>query len=224
MTVGEIIKQVKWCIDHETTGFAKLQDNGEDTYMDNIIRAKINDARRWVEVNSGLCVSVASTPDSGSSDSGYKLTIETYNGVSGVTDVGIVTVPDGIAATDIKRVRLKGWHKAAVPVADTENDALMMFDETAKGTADRPLATVMDGSPVRVLVQPYAASAEVEIAYAGVAEDTDVANDSNEVSVASKSESALIYYIAYLLLTAYADGNAQNMLAVAVQSLGKMQK
>lgn len=46
MTISEIINKVKWCIDHETHEDAKLADNGEDSYMDNIIRAKINDARR----------------------------------------------------------------------------------------------------------------------------------------------------------------------------------
>lgn len=224
MTVGETIKQVKWCIDHETTGYSKLQDNGEDTYMDNIIRAKINDARRWVAVNSGLCVSVELTSDNESTGNDSKVGVTTYSDVSNMSDVGIATIPNGIAAADIKRVRLKGWHKAAVPVADTDDDALMMFDETAKGTSDRPLATVMDGSPVRILVQPYAANAYLEIAYAGVAADVEVNNDETAVDVAGKSESAFVYYIAYLLLTAYADANAQNMLAVAVQSLGKTQK
>lgn len=39
MTVGDIIKEVKWCVDHETREDSKLSDGGEDTYMDNIIRA-----------------------------------------------------------------------------------------------------------------------------------------------------------------------------------------
>ena len=60
MTISEIINKVKWCIDHETHEDAKLADNGEDSYMDNIIRAKINDARRWLAVVSGQCESLSS--------------------------------------------------------------------------------------------------------------------------------------------------------------------
>lgn len=216
MTVGEIIQQVKWCIDHETTGYSKLQDGGEDTYMDNIIRAKIDDARRWLAVVSGQCTSVTSNRLS----IGEKLTVAMYGGVDGMDDVAVVSIPDGIVAADIKRVRVQGWHKAAVPVVDTEDDALMMFDATAKGTLDRPLATLMAGKPLKMLVQPYTGQEDVEIGYTGTGGDTDIANDKATVDVGRTTERALIYYIAYLLLTAYGDGNAQNMLAVAMQMIG----
>lgn len=217
MTVADTIKQVKWCIDHETTGFSKLQDNGEDTYMDNIIRAKINDARRWVAAFSGQ---YASLPSSQKED----IAVTLFSASPDINDVGVFTVPDGINAADIKRVRLSGWFKAAVPVADTDDDALMMFDADAKGTPDRPLAVVMNGSPVKVLVQPYALNSTVELSYTGVASDIEVSGDSDVVDVSGRLQTAFVYYIAYLLLTAYGDARAQAMLAVAMQSLGRTDK
>lgn len=217
MTVADIIKQVKWCIDHETTGFSKLQDNGEDSYMDNIIRAKINDARRWVAVNAGQCASVRLSAKDG-------ISVEFFPETNGIHDVAVVTVPDGIKATDIKRVRLTGWYKAAVPVPDTDDDALMMFDSVAKGTPNRPLATLMDGFPVKVLVQPYALGSEVELAYAGVASDVDVDSDTDTVDVTGRLQTSFVYYLAFLLLTAYGDTRAQGMLAVAMQNLGTANK
>ena len=44
MKVDEIIKQVRWCIDEETSGTSFITDDKDDVYMENIIRAKIPDA------------------------------------------------------------------------------------------------------------------------------------------------------------------------------------
>lgn len=214
MTISEIINKVKWCIDHETHEDAKLADNGEDSYMDNIIRAKINDARRWLAVATSQSVTLSSSPSSSSSSSVTTLTITPYDGFSGIA---IITIPKSLSTVPISRVRLSSWHKSATPIPDTSDDALLMFDETAKGTADRPLATVMQGSPTRILVQPYTSTDTAEIVYIGISSDIDTSSDDSTVEVPTIHESAFIYYIAYLLLTAYQDPRAQAMFAIAVQ-------
>ena len=219
MTISEIINKVKWCIDHETHEDAKLADNGEDSYMDNIIRAKINDARRWLAVATSQSVTLSSSPSS-SSSSVTTLTITPYDGFSGIA---IITIPESLSTVPISRVRLSSWHKAAKPILDTSDDAMLMFDETAKGTADRPLATVMQGSPTRILVQPYASTDTAEIVYIGISSDIDTSSDDSIVEVPTIHESAFIYYIAYLLLTAYQDPRAQAMFAIAVQLTGSKQ-
>ena len=117
-------------------------------------------------------------------------------------------------------MRLEGWHKAAVPVDDTSDDALLMFDETAKGSQDRPLATIMRGSELQILVQPWETGVEVEVAYVGSKNNINDTSDSTTVDVADTQKNAFIYYIAYLLLAAYEDAGAQTMLGIAVQSLG----
>ena len=220
MTISEIINKVKWCIDHETHEDAKLADNGEDSYMDNIIRAKINDARRWLAVATSQSVTLTTSPSSSSSSSVTTLTITPYDGFSGIATI---TIPKSLSTVTISRVRLSSWHKSATPIPDTSDDALLMFDETAKGTADRPLATVMQGSPTRILVQPYTSTDTAEIVYIGISSDIDTSSDDSTVEVPTIQESAFIYYIAYLLLTAYQDPRAQAMFAIAVQLTGSKQ-
>lgn len=218
MTVGEIINRVKWCIDHETREDAKLADGGEDTYMDNMIRAKINDAMVWVATVAAqsAAMGVASIATSGNTET--SLTVERYNGTSNM-DVGIVTVPKALSVAGVNRVRLGGWHKAVKPIDDTEDDATMMFDENVKGTSDRPMAVIMRGEPIRLLVQPYGTGTKVEVTYVAVKTDVDTSDDNNIVDVPKMLESAMVYYIAYLLLVAYGDQRAENMLRVATQGL-----
>ncbi len=219
MTISEIINKVKWCIDHETHEDAKLADNGEDSYMDNIIRAKINDARRWLAVATSQSVTLSS-PGSSSSTSVTTLTITPYDGFS---DIAIITIPLSLSTVTLSRVRLSSWHKAAIPILDTSDDAMLMFDDTAKGTVNRPLATVMQGSPTRILVQPYTSTDTAEVVYIGIASDIDTSSDDSTVDIPTIHESAFIYYIAYLLLTAYQDPRAQAMFAIAVQLTGSKQ-
>lgn len=219
MTISEIINKVKWCIDHETHEDAKLADNGEDSYMDNIIRAKINDARRWLAVATSQSVTLSS-PGSSSSTSVTTLTITPYDGFS---DIATITIPLSLSTVTLSRVRLSSWHKAAIPILDTSDDAMLMFDDTAKGTVNRPLATVMQGSPTRILVQPYTSTDTAEVVYIGIASDIDTSSDDSTVDIPTIHESAFIYYIAYLLLTAYQDPRAQAMFAIAVQLTGSKQ-
>lgn len=220
MTISEIINKVKWCIDHETHEDAKLADNGEDSYMDNIIRAKINDARRWLAVATSQSTTLSSSPSSSSSTSVTTLTITPY---SGFPDIAIITIPTSLSTVTLTRVRLSSWYKAAIPILDTSDDAMLMFDDTAKGTVNRPLATVMQGSPTRILVQPYTSTDTAEIVYIGISSDIDTSSDDSTVEVPTIHESAFIYYIAYLLLTAYQAPRAQAMLAIAVQLTGSKQ-
>ena len=48
MKVEDIIKAVRWCIDEESNNFSSITDEKDDLYMDNIIKAKINDALHWI--------------------------------------------------------------------------------------------------------------------------------------------------------------------------------
>lgn len=220
MTISEIINKVKWCIDHETHEDAKLADNGEDTYMDNIIRAKINDARRWLAIATSQSTTLTSSPSSSSSSGVTTLTVTPYKSFP---DIAIITIPSSLSTVTLSRVRLSSWHKSAIPILDTSDDAMLMFDDTAKGTLNRPLATVMQGSPTRILVQPYTSTDTAEIVYIGISSDIDTSSDDSTVDIPTIHESAFIYYIAYLLLTAYQDPRAQAMFAIAVQLSGSKQ-
>lgn len=225
MKVDEIIKQVRWCIDEETSGTAYLTDNKDDVYMENIIRAKIPDALHWIAITasaSSVLSSSSSTQKNASSDVASTTTTMTVTSFDGHEDIGVITMPSSVSVFNINRVRGKGWHKAVVPVEDTSDEALMMFDDTSKGTIDRPQAAIMRVKPLKVLVQPMPSDGTVSVSYVGV--PTDITKGSGEegdsVEISDNFRGAFIYYIAFLLLSAYDDSKANQMYSIALQQLG----
>ena len=228
MKVDEIIKQVRWCIDEETSGTAYLTDNKDDVYMENIIRAKIPDALHWIAITasaSSVLSSSSSTQKNASSDVASTTTTMTVTSFDGHEDIGVITMPSSVSVFNINRVRGKGWHKAVVPVEDTSDEALMMFDETSKGTIDRPQAAIMRVKPLQVLVQPMPSDGTVYVSYVGV--PTDITKGGGEegdsVEISDNFRGAFIYYIAFLLLSAYDDSKANQMYSIALQQLGANQ-
>lgn len=228
MKVDEIIKQVRWCIDEETSGTSYITDDKDDVYMENIIRAKIPDALHWIAITasaSSVLSSSSSTQKNSSSDVASTTTTMTVTSFDGHEDIGVITMPSSVSVFNINRVRGKGWHKAVVPVEDTSDEALMMFDDTSKGTIDRPQAAIMRVKPLKVLVQPMPSDGTVSVSYVGV--PTDITKGSGEegdsVEISDNFRGAFIYYIAFLLLSAYDDSKANQMYSIALQQLGANQ-
>lgn len=213
MKVEDIIKAVRWCIDEESNNTSEIIDEKDDLYMDNIIKSKINDALHWIAITA------ASSPvlsDSKKVDATTTSTIkvESFDDTRGI---GAITMPSDTEVINISRVRGKDWFKAVTPVDDTDDEALMMFDDTAKGTEDRPLATIMRENPIRILLQPI--PEEAVISFVGVPKNVDTAS-STDVAIPDKLSNAFIYYIAFLLLSAYDDTKANQMYTIALQQLG----
>lgn len=213
MSIEEIIKAVRWCIDEESNNTSEITDEKDDLYMDNIIKSKINDALHWIAITA------ASSPvlsDSKKVDTTTSSTIkvESFDDTKGI---GAITMPSNTEVINISRVRGNGWFKAVTPVEDTDDEALMMFDDTAKGTEDRPLATIMRENPIRILLQPI--PDEAVISFVGVPKNVDTAS-STDVAIPDKLSNAFIYYIAFLLLSAYDDTKANQMYTIALQQLG----
>lgn len=228
MKVDEIIKQVRWCIDEETSGTSYITDDKDDVYMENIIRAKIPDALHWIAITasaSSVLSSSSSTQKNASSDVASTTATMTVTSFDGHEDIGVITMPSSVSVFNINRVRGKGWHKAVIPVEDTSDEALMMFDDTSKGTVDRPQAAIMRVKPLRVLVQPMPSDGTISVSYVGV--PTDVTNGSGEeddsVEISDNFRGAFIYYLAFLLLSAYDDSKANQMYSIALQQLGANQ-
>lgn len=228
MKVDEIIKQVRWCIDEETSATSYIADDKDDVYMDNIIRAKIPDALHWIAITasaSSVLSSSSSTQKNSSSDVASTTATMTVTSFDGHEDIGVITMPSSVSVFNINRVRGKGWHKAVIPVEDTSDEALMMFDDTSKGTVDRPQAAIMRVKPLQVLVQPMPSDGTISVSYVGV--PTDVTNGSGEeddsVEISDNFRGAFIYYLAFLLLSAYDDSKANQMYSIALQQLGANQ-
>lgn len=228
MTVDEIIKQVRFCIDEEsnnTSSLADVIDEKDDSYMDNIIKAKIPDALHWIAVtatSSAVLSNSKETSKKADSSNPSTSTDMEVKAFEGSDTIGIVEMPSNISVFNINRVRATGWHKAVVPVEDTSDDALLMFDETAMGTIDRPQAAIMRTTPLKLLVQPKAET--VTVSYVGVPTGTSKDTDEKEsVDISDKFKSSFIYYLAFLLLSAYDDSKANQMYNIALQMLGANQ-
>lgn len=214
MKVVDIIKAVRWCIDEESNNTSEITDEKDDLYMDNIIKSKINDALHWIAITA------ASSPvlsDSKKVDATTTSTIkvESFDETRGI---GAITMPSDTEVINISRVRGKGWFKAVTPVEDTDDEALMMYDDTAKGTADRPLATIMRENPICILLQPN--PEEAVISFVGVPKNVSITSDTTDVAIPDKLSNAFIYYLAFLLLSAYDDTKANQMYTIALQQLG----
>lgn len=228
MTVDEIIKQVRFCIDEEsnnTSSLADVIDEKDDSYMDNIIKAKIPDALHWIAVtatSSAVLSNSKETSKKADSSNPSTSTDMEVKAFEGSDTIGIVEMPSNISVFNINRVRATGWHKAVVPVEDTSDDALLMFDETAMGTIDRPQAAIMRTTPLRLLVQPIAET--VTVSYVGVPTVTSKDDNGKEsVDISDNFKSSFIYYLAFLLLSAYDDSKANQMYNIALQMLGANQ-
>ena len=226
MTVDEIIKQVRFCIDEEsnnTSSLADVIDEKDDSYMDNIIKAKIPDALHWIAVTATSSAVLSNSKEtSKKADSSTTSTDMEVKAFEESDTIGIVEMPSNISVFNINRVRATGWHKAVVPVEDTSDDALLMFDETAMGTIDRPQAAIMRTTPLKLLVQPKAET--VTVSYVGVPTGTSKDTDEKEsVDISDKFKSSFIYYLAFLLLSAYDDSKANQMYNIALQMLGANQ-
>lgn len=214
MKVEDIIKAVRWCIDEESNNTSEITDEKDDLYMDNIIKSKINDALHWIAITA------ASSPvlsDSRKVDATTTSTIkvESFDETRGI---GAITMPSDTEVINISRVRGNGWFKAVTPVEDTGDEALMMFDDTSKGTADRPLATIMRENPICILLQPKPDKAV--ISFVGVPKNVSITSDTTDVAIPDKLSNAFIYYLAFLLLSAYDDTKANQMYTIALQQLG----
>lgn len=214
MKIEDIIKQVRWCIDEESNNTSEITDEKDDTYMDNIIKSKINDALHW------LAITAASSPvlaDSKKVDATTTsiVKVEEYDAEKGI---GVITMDSNTEIINISRVRGKGWFKAVTPVEDTDDEALMMFDDTAKGTLDRPQATIMRENPIGILLQPK--PEEAVISFVGVPKNVSISSSDTDVAIPDKLSNAFIYYLAFLLLSAYNDTKATQMYTIAMQQLG----
>lgn len=219
LTVREIIKQVRWCVDEESANIAEMAgvDENDNLYMDNIIKAKAYDALRWclqyapVDLLTG---DGSAVPTDQSLINTTTLSVEPGNPT-------IISLPSGFQR--LIRVRLKGWKKAVIiPIEEDSDKYLELSDETAKATNDRPVAALIRTEPKKLELWPGSeTSSSVEVAYVSYPRTTSVElTDESTVYVPDKLLNAYLYYIAFLLMSAYGDSRASVMLSIAKMNLG----
>lgn len=229
MTVAEIIRQVRLCIDEESNCTSAITDEKDDVYMDNIIRAKIPDAVRWASVNAPASSFVFGDNDNSSSmlkeyatDGEENQKMDYQQDWDAANNIGCISFPSG-SPVRLVRVRGKGWHKAVMaPFEEDSDEALMMYDETAKGTADNPVAVIVRTNPTKLLVQPASESFSASFVNAPSV-DTSSDEGTESYSIPEVLRSSVVYYVAFLLLSAYEDSRATQMYNIALQQMGTSQ-
>ena len=213
MSIEEIIKAVRWCIDEESNNTSEITDEKDDLYMDNIIKSKINDALHWIAITAASSPVLSDSKSIGSTSDTIQVSDFDSN-----HNIGVIAMPSNMEIITINRIRGASWYKAVTPVEDTDDEALMMYDDTAKGTIDRPQAAIMRENPIKILMQPKTSTAV--ITYVGVPKSVSTDASTTDVSIPDKLKNAFIYYIAFLLLSAYDDTKASQMYTIALQQLG----
>lgn len=219
MTIAEIIKSVRWCMDEESNNnsdLAEVTDEKDDLYLDNIIKDKINDALRWA------CVTAPNTLLTGSSDVSLIKTLSFITGGEGYNrtwnteyDIGEITLPASVNFIRFARIRGRDWHCAVITPKEEDDPELTMFDDTAKGTTDRPQAAIVRTNPVKILVQPTSVDFEVSVAAYPSVDSTD--DDSAEVDIPENIKGAFKWYLTFLTLSTFGDSRASNAYEIAVQ-------
>lgn len=217
MSIAEIVKAVRLCIDEETnntSAIADVIDEKDDYYMDNVIKAKINSALHWIAITASSSSVLSDSKTIGGTTS--TITVEDFDAEN---NIGVVTLPSDVEIINVSRFRGEGWQKAVIPIEDTDDQALTMYDSTARGAVDRPIAAIMREDPIRILMQPKAETATVS--YVGVPSSVDTSSNDTDVAISDKLKNAFIYYIAFLLMSAYDDSSkASQMYTIALQQLG----
>lgn len=231
MTVGDIIKAVRWCIDEEAVNAASIADVSAFDYeggahtdiglMNNIIKHKIITALRWV------CLYAPS---------------EQLGGSGTAADIDIIHEDSNLIATNntitpsetlvrVIRVKGTGWHRAILGdtlIKEDSDEYLQVRDENgAQATKDRPQAALVNTKEKKVEVWPVESGDTFTLTYITTLAESDISGldspgwEDVEVGVPPSVETSFIYYLAFLLLTAYDDGRAKSMYEIALLNLGK---
>lgn len=222
MKVVDIIKSVRWCIDEEAvnaTGFADASaydfggsttDNG---LMNNVIKDKIGAAIRWA------CLNAHSS----------QLSVGAVLGAVEVVKEETTQSPTNNALSlggqflRLIRVKAANWHKAIMSESliaeDSEEYVQLRNTDGAEATLERPQAALINTKIKKVEVWPLQNAGDVTITYVE-SPDLSSITDTTEINIPPAIETSFIYYLAYLLLSAYGDMRAERMIEIAKQNVG----
>lgn len=220
MTVSEIYKRVRWCFDEEALNVSNLADvsGGDNDLMNNIIKDKIGAALRWI----CLYAPAEQLSGGGDDDGGIDIVVDDSGSVPSNGKIGL-----GKNFIRLVRVRCSGWHRAVMGeslIREDSDEYLQLSDEYgAEATVDRPQAAIIASAEKKVQVWPHGTGETYELTKLVMPSNADLGSltDSSSVGVPGLLEAAFIYYLAFLTLSAYADGRAARMLEIARMSLGQ---
>lgn len=234
MKVSDIYRAVRLCYDEEAHPASDLSAAPTDdiTLMNNIIRAHIGDALRWV------CLYAPAEQLSGGSSeaSGASQAINLIVDASGpVPSDGRISL--GSDFIRLIRVRCSDWHRAVMAdslLREDSDEYLQLMDSYgAEATLDRPQAALIESAVKLVEVWPHPTTpteptepTEPTSTYSLTklvmpsSSDIDDADGDTPIVIPPLVRSSFLYYLAFLTLSAYEDSRAPRMLEIARLNLG----
>lgn len=233
MDITDIVSRVRKAIDEEAVDNASFGNAsaGDSSKMDNIIKASIGTALQWV------CENAPTSLLGGTDDTTEGEPVQT--GIMVDNDEPDVSAIEGQTAGKITlgadfiklaRVRVSDWHRAiTVPISEDSEEYLQLYDTNgATATADRPQAALIAKSTRELEIWPWSSGKSVSLTYVAAAEPAPITEEDEqhqEVIVGyafpPRAASAIIYYIAFLVLSAYGDARAARMLEIAMMNIGQ---
>lgn len=220
MNLTDIINNVRLCIDEQSVNDASFSDlSGDTTKMDNIIQGKIGDALLWLCMNAPTNMLY-----------GTDTRVENEDVPTGIITTD--TVAEGDMTNDcilmptsyIRLVRLftSSWSRAVSElelVTEDSEEFLEFSDTTARATAERPKAAIIrsDG----IYIKPWPVTEGASYDYTCITLPPYAVGDTT-IPLPPLCKSAFIYYIAFLVLSAYGDARANNMLSIANINIGRI--
>ena len=218
MDIREIYEKVRWCYDEEAQNNASFvsASAGDMALMNNIIKAKLGDALRWI------CLYAPAEQLSGGGSGqtgGINIIVDETN--QDVPSDGKISL--GTNFIRLIRVRCTNWHRAIMGESllkeDSEEYIQLMDSYGAEATDNRPQAALIETAEKKVEVWPHVSGAKYDLTKLVMpsAQDLDNATD---VDIPPLLRASFLYYLAFLVLSAYGDSRAERMLEIAKMSLG----
>ena len=225
MTVQGIYQAVRLCYDEEAQNGSELAAGftaasaGDTALMNHIIKAKLGDALRWI----CLYAPAEQLSGGGSVEAGS---------INIVEDVVQQSVPEdgriSLGGNFIRliRVRCSNWHRAVMGESLLKEDSdeyLQLMDAYgATATTDRPQAALIETAVKQVEVWPHVSGAKYDLTKLVMPSTSDLSNlgDGDTVNIPPLLQTSFLYYLAFLVLSAYEDSRAPRMLEIAKMNLG----
>ena len=221
MTVQEIVTRVRSAIDELMENDSDfIRQSGDEANLTRVIVDKIGYALQEVVEKaplSKLDSSTFATLTAGELASSFTITQDL---------VGHLILP-----SDLLRIidaRLSSWSQYPLPEPDTSDVAMMQQDSYARGSYDRPVNIITFEASNRVLLMYSARTSGDTLKFVFVRKPNvsgiSASNMSQNVSVPSQLEAALVYQVAALAMVAFREDVAASLFAIAQRYLNLNQE
>ena len=217
MTIGAILAEVNLAIDENSIIYGSHLDTTLARSQLSLILSCARHALRYISQNAPLRMLDGSDE---TTDTGMFVDL---NDVSVTRNGKTLTMPGDFVR--LRRLRLDGWHRSVtVPVEEDSDEYLMLSDETATASIDRPVVALVWDSPCRL--EMYPSEGNMEGSYVRYPVNSLNALSQNPISISDvvpippRLHMSFVYFTAYLVKLTHGDPNAEKWREVAIKAWG----